>query len=75
MTSVGEDVLRTIGKTRAWVKNYVIVHALVKNAKTPLALSLNLLNRLTESDVRRISTDRNVPEPLRIAARKKLAMG
>ena len=75
MTSVGEDVLRTIGKTRAWVKNYVVVHALVKNAKTPIALSLNLLNRLTESDVRRISTDRNVPEPLRIAARKRLAMG
>ena len=75
MTSVGEDVLRTIGKTRAWVKNYVVVHALVKNAKTPIALSLNLLNRLTESDVRRISTDRNVPEPLRIAARKKLAVG
>jgi hypothetical protein len=72
MTSVGEDVLRTIAQTRAWVKNYTVVHALVKNAKTPVALSMNLLNRLTEADVRRISTDRNVPE--RIAARKKLVM-
>jgi hypothetical protein len=75
MASVSEDVLRSIGHTRAWVKNYSIVNALVKNAKTPLAMSLNLLNRLTESDVRRVSIDRNVPEPLRIAARKKLVMG
>lgn len=75
MASVGEDVLRTIGQTRAWVKNYGIVNALVKNAKTPVAMSLTLLNRLTEGDVRRISIDRNVPEPLRIAARKKLVMG
>jgi hypothetical protein len=75
MGSVGEDVLRSIGQTRAWAKNYNIVVALVKNAKTPLAMSLTLLNRLNESDVRRISIDRNVPEPLRIAARKKLVMG
>ena len=75
MASVGEDVLRTIGHTRAWVKNYGVVHALVKNSKTPVAMSLNLLNRLTEADVRRVSIDRNVPEPLRIAARKKLVMG
>ncbi len=75
MGSVSEDVLRSIGQTRAWVKNYNILSALVKNAKTPLAISLTLLNRLTESDVRRISIDRNVPEPLRIAARRKLVMG
>jgi hypothetical protein len=75
MGSVGEDVLRSIAQTRAWVKNYNIVVALVKNAKTPLAMSLTLLKRLNEADVRRISIDRNVPEPLRLAARKKLVMG
>ena len=73
MGSVSEDVLRTIGQTRAWVKNYNVVTALVKNAKTPLALSLQLLNRLNEADVRRVSIDRNVPETLRIAARRKVA--
>ena len=75
MGSVSEDVLRTIGQTRAWVKSYNIVMALVKNAKTPVAMSLTMLNRLNEADVRRISIDRNVPEPLRIAARRKLVMG
>jgi hypothetical protein len=72
MGSVSEDVLRTIGQTRAWIKSYNVVLALVKNSKTPVALSLVLLNRLNEADVRRLSIDRNVPEPLRIAARRKL---
>jgi hypothetical protein len=72
MGSVGEDVLRTIGHTRAWIKNYNVVLALVRNAKTPVAMSLVLLNRLNEGDVRRLSIDRNVPEPLRIAARRKI---
>lgn len=72
MGSVSEDVLRTIGQTRAWVKSYNVVLALVRNSKTPVPLSMVLLNRLNESDVRRLSIDRNVPEPLRIAARRKL---
>ncbi|MBA3271661.1 MAG: hypothetical protein H0T71_14250, partial [Acidobacteria bacterium] len=75
MGSVGEDVLRTIAQTRAWVKNYGVVLALVKNSKTPLAMTLTLLNRLNEGDVRRLSTDRNVPDPLRRAAKKKLSGG
>lgn len=72
MGSVSEDVLRTIAQTRAWVKSYNVVLALVRNSKTPLAMSMVLLNRLNESDVRRLSIDRNVPEALRIAARRKL---
>lgn len=70
--NVAEDVLRTIGNNRAWMKNYGIVLALVKNAKTPLAMSLTLLNRLNDRDVTNLSSDRNVPEPLRVAARKKV---
>ena len=73
MGSVSEDVLRTIAQTRAWVKSYNVVLALVRNSKTPVAMTLVLLNRLNESDVRRLSIDRNVPEPLRIAARRKLS--
>jgi hypothetical protein len=75
MGSVGEDVLRTIAQSRAWTKNYGVVLGLVKNSKTPLAMSLTLLNRLNEGDVRRLSTDRNVADPLRRAAKKKLSGG
>ena len=74
MANVSEDVLRTIGHTRAWVKNYGILLGLTKNPKTPLALSLTFLHRLNDRDLRGLSIDRNVPEPLRIAARKKIVL-
>jgi hypothetical protein len=72
MTTVSEDVLRIIGSNRAWVKNYGIVVGLTKNPKTPLALSLNLMNRLNDRDMNLLSIDRNVPEPLRVAARRRV---
>ena len=72
MGNVSEDVLRTIGSNRSWMKNYGVLVALTKNAKTPLALSLNLMHRLNDRDLAALSTDRNVPEPLRVAARKKV---
>lgn len=72
MGNVSEDILRAIATTRAWTKNYGVLLSLVKNAKTPVALSLNLMQRLIESDVKKIAADRNVPEPLRLAARKRV---
>ncbi len=51
-----------------------IVAALTRNPKTPVAISMNLLVRLTERDLRTISTDRNVPEVLRMTARQKIVL-
>jgi hypothetical protein len=73
MTSVSEEVLRIIGRTRAWMKNYTIAAALARNAKTPVALSMNLLSRLNDKDLRAITTDRNVPDVIRTSARRKLS--
>ena len=75
MATVSEEILRTIAMNRAWLKNYGIVVALTKNPKTPVGLSLNLLNRLNDRDLSGVSTDRNVPEPLRVAARRKIVLG
>lgn len=75
MGSVSDEILRIIANTRAWTKNYQVVLALAKNAKTPLAVSMNLLSRLTEKDLRMLSTDRNVPDVLRVTARKKVVIG
>jgi hypothetical protein len=73
MANVSDEVLRIIGLTRAWVKNYGVVSALTRNPKTPLAVSLNLVQRLTDRDLKMITLDRNVQEPLRIAARKRMS--
>ena len=67
MQNVSEDVLRIIGHNRAWLKSYGVVLALTKNPKTPLALSMQLMTRLTTKDLAKLSVDRNVPEALRIS--------
>lgn len=73
MGAVSDEVLRIIARNRAWLKNYKIVLRLCKNPKTPVAISMNLLPRIQPKDLAQMSTDRNIPEPLRIAARKKTA--
>ena len=70
MGNVSEDVLRIIGMNRNWLKNYGVIHGLVKNPKTPPAISMQLLHRLNEKDVKMLAVDRNVPEALRMVARK-----
>jgi len=70
MGNVSEDVLRIIAMNRSWLKNYGVVLGLVKNPKTPPALSMQLLPRITERDMKMVAVDRNVPEALRLAARK-----
>ena len=74
MASVSDEILRIIANTRAWMKRYGVVAALARNPKTPVAVSMNLLPRLTEKDLRQISADRNVPEVLRITARQKIVL-
>ena len=73
MANVAEEVLRVIGNTRAWVKNYAVTSALTRNPKTPLGVGLTLLNRLRERDLKMLATDRNVQESLRTAVQKRLS--
>ena len=74
MANVSEEILRLIAMSRAWTKSYAVVHALARNPKTPVAISMNLLSRLVDKDLRMLSTNRNVPEILRVTARKKIVI-
>jgi hypothetical protein len=35
-------------------------------------MSMNMMGRLNDRDLTQLSVDRNVPEPLRVAARKRV---
>jgi len=74
MSSVSEEILRIISTNRNWMKSYVVVSALARNPKTPVAVSMNLLQRLTEKDLRMLSTNRNVAEVVRTTARRKIVV-
>ena len=75
MGNVSEDVLRIIGHNRAWMKNYGVMLGLCKNPKTPPAISMQLVHRLNEKDLKGLSTDRNIQEGLRVLARKITTRG
>jgi hypothetical protein len=75
MANVTEEVLRTIAMNRTWTKNYGVVSGLARNPKTPPAISMNLLQRLNERDLKMLTMDRNVPEAVRLAARRMTVKG
>jgi hypothetical protein len=72
MGNVSEDVLRIIGTNRNWLKNYSIVLGVTRNPKTPPGISMQLMHRLTEKDIKMLAVDRNVPEALRLLARRMM---
>jgi hypothetical protein len=72
MANVSEEILRIIGMSRAWTKNYGIISALTKNPKTPLSVSMNFVLRLNDKDLKLIAMDRNLQEPLKLAVRKRI---
>lgn len=70
MRNVTNDVLRLLGTTRQWVKNYAVVQALVNNPKTPQTVSTNFIGRLITKDLQALIKSRDVPDLLRRMARK-----
>jgi hypothetical protein len=55
MANVTDDVLQVIGQNRQWTKRYGVVAGLVRNPKTPVAISMNLLQRINDKDIRLIA--------------------
>ena len=69
MRNIHEDILRALATNREWTKAYAVVHALVRNPKTPPGLSVQFLGRLGTRDLKIAMGDKNVPEIVRRNAR------
>jgi hypothetical protein len=72
MRNVAEDVLREIGNSREWIKGYAIVHTLIKNPKTPPAISQRLMFRLRTQDLTLMTRDRSISDMVRHNATRLL---
>ena len=66
------DALQTIAANRDWVQNQGLITALVGNPKTPQGAAVRLLDRLPETELRRLARSGNVPRAVQTAARKKV---
>ena len=71
---LSEDIMRQIGGSRAWMGSYSVVHNVVRNPKTPIAIAMNNLSRLVTKDLTRIVRDRNIQEIVRRSAKKHIEM-
>lgn len=70
MKSVSEDVLRAVSQRREWMKKYSLMSAIVRNPRSPIDVTLPLVLRLSPRDQTTLSTDRNVPEAVRVTAKR-----
>ena len=70
MKSVSEDVLRAVAQRREWMKKYSLMAAIVKNPRSPIDVTLSLVMKLSQRDQTALSTDRNVPEAVRVTAKR-----
>jgi voltage-gated potassium channel Kch len=70
MRNVSDETLRIVGRHKEWTKRYGVVANLVKNPRTPLAISLGMVARLNPKDIRALATDRNAPEVVRRQAQR-----
>lgn len=67
-----DDMLRQIARNKEWVKSYSIRVGMLTNPKTPLQVSLKLLDSVYEKDLQGLAKSKNVPNALASAARRKL---
>jgi hypothetical protein len=70
MTSLTDEILRLIAGNRKFRKNYSVVRNLLNNPKTPLDVSLHMLPMINAMDLKRLTSNKNVPETLRTTALK-----
>lgn len=70
MRHLDEEIFRKIAGNREWMRRPPIISALVKNPKVNLAITLPLVKRLPDRDLKVIVRDPNLPEGIRITARK-----
>jgi hypothetical protein len=70
MKNISDEILRQIGNHREWTKKYSVVANLVRNPRTPLAVSLGMVSRLNPKDIKSLAFDRNVPDAIRKHAQR-----
>lgn len=70
MSTLTDEILRLIANNRKFRKNYIVVRNLLNNPKTPIDVSLHMLPIINAMDLKKLATNKNIPETLRTTAGK-----
>ena len=72
MRHLDDEIFRQIALKRDWMRQPAVILALVKNPSAPIAITLPLVKHLSIRNLKAIGKDPNLPEGIRITARKIL---
>lgn len=72
MRQLDDEIFRKIAENREWLRKPAVVLALAKNPGAPVSVTLPLIKRLALRELRSLTRDPNLPEAIRITARKFL---
>jgi len=72
MRHLDDEIFRLVSLKRDWMRHPGVVQALVKNPSVPIAIALPLVKRLSYRDLKSVMRDPNLPEGIRITAKKLL---
>lgn len=70
MRTVPEDVLRQIAMNKQWARNYLIIHNLALNPRTPVGNAMSIIPRLQLRDLTSMAKNKNVPDAIRKHAQR-----
>ncbi len=70
--NVSEEVLRLIAVNRKFMKSYPVMRALVNNPRAPIDVTMPLIGRINERDLKGLSLNRNIPDVIRSLATKAI---
>jgi len=65
-----EEILRKVANNRSWAKYYQVRLGLVSNPKTPLPISLKLLETLMLADLKRLAKSKGISNVIASAANR-----
>jgi hypothetical protein len=68
--NVSDETLRLIAANRKFMKAYVVMRALVNNPRAPIDVTMPLVGRMKDRDLKGLALNRNVPEVIRTLATK-----
>lgn len=70
--NVSEEVLRLLALNRKFMRSYVVMRALANNPRTPIDVTVPLIRRMNDRDLKGLALNRNVPEVIRSLAIKAI---
>ena len=70
MKNIAEEALRIISGSRKFMKRLSVVRNLVNNPRTPIDVSIPLLNRIPDNELKTLGGNRNIPDTVRAMAFK-----